>query len=475
MPEYDLVVIGAGTGGLTAAKLFARSGKRVLLMERDRPGGDCLWSGCVPTKALIECARRLHEARNSAKFGVIDGGVSFDFQEVRRHIAASQAAAGRIDSPEAIAAAAVELRTGNATFLNAHTVEVDGQRISGASFVIATGSEASIPPIPGLLESNPDTNSELLEWESLPASLAIIGGGPIGLEFGQALNRLGVEVTIIESADRIAEKEEPKASEVLAAVLEGEGVRIITGAKIENVVRAGARSVLRVRRRGGTAADEEISAQRVLVATGRTARIEGLGLERAGVRIENGHIIVDSVQRTSQPHIFAVGDVAAGGYKFTHVAEAQGRLVSNYLTAGRIGRRFQRWSDRVVPRVTYTDPEVASIGISSAEARKTLSRVKEWHLPLSEVDRAIVIGRTEGFIRIVTARGWMRWTPGLARLAGDEIVGATIVAPHAGELLMPIANAMRLRLPIGLLALQMQAYPTLSLGVRQAAGLPFER
>lgn len=470
MPDFDLVVIGAGTAGLTVAKLSATAGKRVLLVERGELGGDCLWTGCVPTKAIIECARRLHEARHSEAFGVIPADVRFDFQAVRRHVAESQARASEIDSPAFIRSHGIELRRGTAAFVDPFTVSIDGSRVTARNFVLATGGEPTIPPIPGLRESKPDTNVELVAWDTLPRSLAIIGGGPIGVEFAQALARLDVDVTIIEAGDRILEHEEPAAAELIIAILEREGVAIRCGAKVTNVESAGALKTISFIAADGR--ESSVSAERILVATGRRPELADLNLERANVATTDKGLTVDEMLRTSQPHIFAIGDVA-GGYQFTHVAEAQGRLVANILNAGRIGRRFQKWSDRVVPRVTYTDPEVASVGLTEVQARAQRSRVRTWEVPLAEVDRAIVMGRTEGYIKIVTAKGWQRWVPGLAGLAGDEIVGASIVAPHGGDLLMPIVNTMRMRLPVGLLAWNMQAYPTLSLAVRQAAGLPF--
>lgn len=470
MTKFDLVVIGAGTAGITVAKLSARAGKRVLLVERGEPGGDCLWTGCVPTKAIIECARRVHEARHGQAYGLSAADVRFDFQAIRRHVAESQAQAGEVDSPTALRSHGIELRHGTASFVDPYTVSIDGSLVTARNFAIATGTEPMIPPISGLRESNPDTNVELVEWETLPRSLAIIGGGPIGVEFAQALARLDVEVTLIEAADRILEREEPAAAQLMTAILQREGVAIRCAAKVTNVASAGALKTISFEAADGRSSS--VSAERILVATGRRPELAALNLENAGVATVDGRIPVDAMLRTSQPHIFAIGDVS-GGYQFTHVAEAQGRLVANILKAGRLGRRFQKWNDRVVPRVTYTDPEVASVGRTEAQAREERRGIRTWEVPLAEVDRAIVMGRTEGYIKIVTAKGWQRWVPGLASVAGDEIVGASIVAPHGGELLMPIVNAMRMRLPIGLLAWNMQAYPTLSLGVRQAAGLPF--
>lgn len=470
MTDYDIIVIGAGTAGLTVAKLTAKAGRRVAIIERARPGGDCLWTGCVPSKALIESARRYHDARTSGGFGVSAENVRFDFEAARHHIAESQRQAGEPDSPAAIAAAGVALVQGEASFVNAHTIEVNDERLSAAQIVIATGGEPTVPDIPGLRESEPDTNVEALNWETLPESLGIIGGGPIGIEFAQALGRLGVAVTVLEASDRILEREEPNAAKVITEVLKREGVTVITSAKVTSVERDGGSRRVTIEQNGHT---QTLEFERILVATGRKPELDALRLDRAGVNHTKAGITVDASLQTSQSDIFAIGDIT-GGPAFTHVAEAQGRLVANIITGSALTRRFQKWNDRVIPRVTYTDPEVAAVGLTESDARKHHRGVRTWELPLTKVDRAIVTGATNGYLRLVTAPGFERWLPGVRKLAGDQIVGASLVAPHAGDLLMPIIIAMKLRLPIGLLAWHMQAYPTLALGVRQVAGLPFD-
>lgn len=467
---FDVVVIGAGTGGLTAARLLARAGKRVALVERGRPGGDCLWTGCVPTKALLHAAHAAHAARSGARFGVVTAGVSVDMAALRKHIASAQAAAGRPDTPEAIASWGVELVEGEARLLDAHTVEAGGRRLRGRALVIATGSHATLPPIPGLAEAAPDTNAEVFAWERLPATLGVLGGGPIGVEFAQAMCRLGVSVTLVEQLPRLLPREDPAASSVIEEVLRREGVDVRTGTQVVRVYRRpeGFEALFENGDRR-----ERIVCERLLVATGRRPSIEGLGLEAAGVEVTPLGIRVDAALRTSVPHIFAVGDVN-GSPQFTHVAEDQARTVARTLAAS--GKRFARparWNGRVVPRVTFTDPEVASVGISEEDALRSRRGVRTWEIPLQEVDRALTMGQTDGFLRLVTARGWTRRIPGLAAKVGDEVVGATFVGPSAGDLLMPVVVAMRARLPIGLLAWNMQAYPTLALGVRQVAGRPF--
>ena len=467
--DYDLVAIGGGTAGLTVTRLVAATGKRVALAERDRPGGDCLYTGCVPTKALIAAAKALHTARSSSRLGVTVEDARLDYGAVREHVVRAQAAAGEVDSPEAIAANGVDLIRGEASFRGPHTIEAGGRRLTARNIVIATGAASLVPSIPGLVEAEPATNVELIEWERLPDSLVVIGGGPIGLELAQAMARFGVEVSVIEALPRLLAVGEPEASSVIEDCLRREGVRVETGAKVARVERtpAGRRVVFQ---RDGTEA--AVEGEELLVATGRRPELGPLALDRAGVTHDRSGVPVDKRLRSSQPHIFAAGDVVAGGPQFTHVAEDQARAIAGTINGTRF---FGAWNGRVVPRVTYTDPEVASVGLTAAEARERRKDVRVWDVPLSEVDRALTMDETRGFIRVVTARGWQRFVPGLSKAAGDEIVGATIVSANAGDLLAPLVVAMRLRLPAGLVAWNMQPYPTLALGVRQALGKAFER
>jgi pyruvate/2-oxoglutarate dehydrogenase complex dihydrolipoamide dehydrogenase (E3) component len=473
MSDYHLIAIGAGTGGLTVTKLVARRGKRVAMIERARPGGDCLWTGCVPTKSLVHAAKVFYQAKHGERLGIIANDLGLDFAAVRKHVLASQREAGQVESDEAIAANGVDLIRGEARFIDAHTLDIDGRRVTADYFVIATGAEPVAPPIPGLLEAGFDTNVQAVEWESLPKSLVVIGGGPIGCEFGQMMNRFGVETTILQSADRLLERDDIQAALVIRAIMEREGIAVHSGAMISSVERTRGGRLVRF-----TVGDREQSvvAERILVAAGRKPEIDALNLDAAGVQHNARGIVVDGGMRSSRSHIFAVGDIA-GGYQFTHVAEAQARLVANLINKpGRIQKRFQTWSNRVVPRVTYTDPEVASVGLTEKQANERYrGKERVWHLPLAAVDRAITMGQTEGFFKVITAPGWQRRIPGLSGALGDEIAGACLVGPNAGECLMPLVVAMKARLPIGLVAWSMQAYPTLALGVRQVTGMPFDK
>ena len=467
--DYDLIAIGAGTAGLTVTRLVAGSGKRVAMVEADRPGGDCLWTGCVPTKALLQSAKAFWDAKHAGRFGVVAGDVRLDFAAVRRHLLASQEAAGRVETEEAIAANGVELLRGRARFIDDHTLDIDGKKVTGARIAIATGSEPTIPPIPGLAEAGPETNVEALSWEELPKSLCIIGGGAIGLEFAQMMNRFGVVTTLVEGLPRIMAAGEPAASAVIADTLRGEGVTLYEGSSVTRVERTGSRKRVHFDLNGE---EHVVECERILVATGRRPRVEGLGLDAAEVEYSVKGIPVDKKLRTSKKHIYALGDVN-GGPQFTHVADDQARQAA----AGINGSQMAAWDDRVVPRVIFTDPEVATVGLTEQEARtRHGKRVKVFEVALEDVDRAITMGVKDGFFKVITARGgWNRFIPGAKKLMGDPIVGATLVAPGAGELLAPISMAMKAYLPIGLAAWPEAPYPTLALGLRQALGRQFDR
>ncbi|MFN0095228.1 MAG: dihydrolipoyl dehydrogenase family protein [Dehalococcoidia bacterium] len=470
MADYDVVAIGAGTGGLTVTRLTAKAGKRVAMVERFKPGGDCLFTGCVPTKSLIHAAKVYHHAKHGAHLGVVANDLRLDYAAVRRHVLAAQEQAGKVETPEAIASHGVELVTGEARFLDAHTLDVGGRRMTAANIVIATGGEPAVPPIPGLREAGFDTNVQLVAWETLPESLCVIGGGPIGVEFAQVMARFGVKVTLLQSAERILERDDPEAAEVVAAVLRREGVDVRTGVKVTGVEGGDGGRTVTFEQDGRTG---RVTCERLLVAAGRKPEIGSLDLAKAGVVANERGVVVDEQLRTNVRHIFAVGDVA-GGYQFTHVAEAHARLVANLINKpGFLAKRFQKWNDRVVPRVTYTDPEVASVGLTEAQARAARKGVRVWTVPLRDIDRAVTMGQMEGFFRVVTAKGWQSKL-GLAGSLGDEIVGACLVGPNAGDCLMPLVVAMKARLPIGIVAWNMQAYPTMALGVRQVTGAPFD-
>lgn len=436
--HHDLIVIGGGSGGIAAVDAALRRGVRPLLVQDGAVGGDCTFTGCVPSKTLIAAAAR--------------GATPADALATVRRVVGTVAATEDADTFRRRGATVVE---GRARFVTRDVVEVDGRRFQAPRVVIATGAVPIVPPIDGLASTAPLTSATLWDLDDLPASVAVLGGGAIGVELAQALARLGCAVVLLEAEDRILGGEEPDSSAVVRAVLEADGVDVRTGAMVGSVAVQGGRSMLRT---GGGV----VTVDAVLVATGRRPVTHGLGLDHAGVRLDpSGHVVTDASMATTAPGVYAVGDVT-GRFPFTHGAHAQG-LVAVGNALGPVPLR--RFSARAIPMVVYTDPEVARVGMTEADAYGrwgAAARVVE--LPMSAVDRAVTEDRTEGFVKLVTVPG---------RLFGDRLggrlVGATIVAPRAGEMVHELALAMRLRIPPAALATTTHAYPTWGLAVQQAA------
>ena len=454
---YDLVVIGGGTAGMTAAVQVAKAGKRVALIEAERTGGDCLYTGCVPSKSLIATGRALRTIQTAGEHGIdvpsvrFDGGKAMDRKE---RIIASIAPH---DAPERLTKAGVTVVHGTARFLDRHRVKVGERVLASAKTVIATGSAPAVPAIPGLAESGFVTNIELMAQREAPRRLVVIGAGAVGLELGQAYSRFGSDVTIIGRSNRLLSRDEPASTEVLRQALEREGPRVLLGTTVEQVTRRGETSLLRLREQHGRRHD--IEADTILVAVGRVPRTAGLGLEDAGVRAGATGVAVDARLRTSVAGIWACGDVTGPPY-WTHAAEAQGRTVAANVLGGRT-----RWSARAIPWATYTDPEVAGVGLTEAEARQRYGdRIEVLQLPYDAIDRALTDGVAEGLMTVILKPGWTR-----GRLGG-EIAGAHIVGERAGDLINQLAFMIAWRLPAGMLAGTVQTYPSLSLGLRQVVG-----
>ena len=432
--SWDLVVIGAGTAGMVAARTAVRLGARTLLVESERPGGDCLWTGCVPSKALIAAASAAYMAQASAFLGV-SGRVVVDFAAVMRHVHDSIARIAPTDSVDTLERAGVRVLTGRARFMDASTLRVDDQRIEFGRAVIATGASARLPPILGLDPQSVLTTETFWGLDRMPARLLVIGGGPVGCELAQAMARLGSRVTLVQRAPRLLSAEDPRASLIVLNALETDGVRVLLAAEVTAFDADAA--VVRLPG-GGT---ERIGFDRVLAATGRAPRTAGFGLADAGVETDaDGAVVTDAQLRTSHPSIWAAGDVTALP-KFTHTASANGEIAATNAVTGSALE-----VDPVVARVTYTSPEVASVGSLSATA---------W-FDHADVDRAIVDGETAGFTSLA--------------IDGAGVVrGATIVGPRAGETLGELALAVRLGLTTEQLARTTHAYPGYGYAVRKLA------
>lgn len=460
MRVFEAVVIGAGSGGLTAARRLALAGRRTALIEADRLGGDCLNWGCVPTKTLIETARLRWQASRADAYGLRVADVELDFSTLMAHVATVQADVGAEERRYYLEEPGVEVIFGAAAFRDAHTLTVGDEEVRFRFGIIATGSRPRTPAIPGLDEAGALTNISILQLDHFPASLLVLGGGPIGCEYAQLFQRLGSQVTLVQRGDRLLPRDEPGASAVVARAFAAEGVTVHLNAATKHVERQGEMRVVHVAAQGRAFA---VAAEAVLVAVGRQPNVEALDLAAAGVATGDRGISTDERMRTNQAHLYAIGDVAGKGL-FTHVAAEQG-----WVAAGAILGKHGRFSERAVPWCTFTDPEVAHVGLTEAQARaRHGDRVRVLTWPFRRVDRALTLGRTEGFISLVVAPGWLR------SLGGGEVVGAQVVGPEAGELIGELALLVRNHLPLGLLARTIHAYPTLSLGVLQAAAQPWQ-
>ncbi|HWJ43958.1 MAG TPA: NAD(P)/FAD-dependent oxidoreductase [Gaiellaceae bacterium] len=456
MKRFDVVVVGGGTAGITASLSARSTGASVALVERERRlGGDCTFYGCVPSKALLEIAKIVHQARRAAGEGILVRRPEIDFAQIaaRARRIVDEIAADERD--ERFERAGITLIHGVASFLSPHELEVDGKRVGGKQFVLATGSEPALPPLPGIEQVPFLTNRTIFGLERLPRRLLVLGGGPTGLELAQAFRRFGGEVVVVETLERLLPNEEPEAGEVMAEVLRGEGVELRLGTE-----------AVAARSENGEIAlsleEGELRGDALLLAVGRRGSVTGLGLEPLGVHLDKGYVRVDRRGLTRVANIFAAGDVT-GGLQFTHVAAHEGR-VAGLNAAGKRGKI----DERVTPRVTYTDPEIASVGLTEKEARERHDGVEAVTYPMSRVDRARIAERAVGFVKLVTARRRI-----LGRAGGGELVGAQIVGPAAGELIQECALAMQTRCFAGRLTQTIHPYPAMTLAVQQAAAQLF--
>lgn len=444
----DICVIGAGSAGLTVAAAAAAFGVRVVLIEKGRMGGDCLNTGCVPSKALIAAATRAQAIRESGRFGISAGEPKVDFPAVMAHVAETIAAIQPNDSVERFTGLGVRVIAGEARFIARRAVAVGDIEIRARRFVVATGSRAAIPPIPNLETVPYLTNETLFELKRLPTQLIVIGGGPIGLEMAQAFRRLGSRVVVLEATKALA-KDDPELAALLLARLRGEGVDIREGVTVTRAARRGRAGVrVTVESAAGT---ETVDGTQILVAAGRRPGIEGLGLETAGIFYGPGGIKVNSRLRTSNKWVYAVGDVA-GGPQFTHWAGYQAGLAVRSILF-RFGGKV---SSGLLPWVTFTDPELAHVGLGEEAARARHGDIRILRWPFAENDRAQAERATEGLVKLIaTAKG--------------RIVGAEVLGRDAGELIAPYALAVAARLSVKSLVDTVLPYPTRSESARRAA------
>ena len=445
--DYHLAIIGAGSAGLTAARFAARLGKRVALIEANRVGGDCTWTGCVPSKALLHAARVAHTVRGTSRYGIAVRDQQVDFGAVMDWVQSAVNEVFAQESPETLRAEGIDVLEGRAEFQDARTLAVGQREISARRFLICTGAAPFVPPIPGLEDTPYLTYETFWDLATLPHRLVVIGGGPIGCELAQACHRLGSRVTLVEAMDRLLPNDEPEASQAVAQALRRDGIDLRLSSPVESVKPAGDRSGIVV-----SAGDETIRGDALLIAVGRRARVDGLGLDIAGVEYSPRGITVDDYLRTSVKHIYAAGD-CAGGFQFTHYAGFQGAMaVRNLLLPGRSRARPQH-----PPWATFTDPEVAHAGCTEEQARQRFGdKVRVSILPMTHIDRAVTEDATEGFIKVV-------------QRSNRETIGATVVGQRAAETLQAWTLAGDNGLKMGTVARTMQAYPSLATGNQQLA------
>jgi dihydrolipoamide dehydrogenase len=450
--EYDLIVIGAGGAGSTAATTAAGMGKRVALIERDKLGGTCLNYGCDPTKTLLHTASVLYHARHASVLGLRIPHAEADWAAVQAHVrqvvetirggTPEQARAG-------MATQNIDLFMGEAAFSSPHEINVNGETLRGQQFIIATGTVPFIPDIEGLSEAGYITNMEAVSLPELPKRLVVIGGGPIGLEFAQMFSRFGAQVVVIERAKEPLPHEDRELAQALCAQLTAEGIRLEFGAEMRcgEIDARGKR--IHIQRETGH--EEELLADQLLVAVGRRPALDELNLKAAGVQTTAEGITTDATLRTNVPHIWAAGDITSP-YQFTHVAADQGSLVAHNVFAA----KPQAFDDRVIPWVTFTDPELARVGASEADLKEKKIEYRVGHTAFNKLDRAIATNQTVGCVKI------------LADPAG-KVLGGHILGANAGELIAPIVYAMKFGLTVKMLGAAMLPYPTMAEAVRWTA------
>jgi pyruvate/2-oxoglutarate dehydrogenase complex dihydrolipoamide dehydrogenase (E3) component len=451
--DRNLIVIGAGSAGLVSAYIASMVKAKVTLVEAHDMGGDCLNTGCVPSKALIKSAKVAHQVADSARFGIQSGAPVIDFPAVMRRVRDVITAIEPHDSVERFTGLGVDCVKGYARFVDPWTIEIDGARqLTAKSFIIATGAAPFIPPLPGVEDSGYLTSETL--WDAMadrpnaPNRLVILGGGPIGCELAQAFQRLGSKVTIVEMADRLLLKEDADAAALVTARLQSEGVSVHTA---HRALRFASGKTLVV---AGPQGEKSIAYDDIIIAVGRKPRVSGFGLEELGL-VVGGQLANDDFLRTNMPHIYCAGDVA-GRQQLTH----GGSHEAWYASVNALARPFKKYRTdyRVLPRVTYTEPELATVGLTEAEARAQGLSFDVTRYDLDDLDRAIAESEAHGFVKILTAKG------------SDRILGATIIGQNAGEILAEVTFAMKHKMGLRKILQTIHPYPTWAEANKYAAG-----
>ena len=454
--RYNLVVIGAGTAGLVTAAVAAALGAKVALIERHLMGGDCLNVGCVPSKGLIRASRAWAEVSQASEFGLqIPDGVKKDFGMAMARMRKLRARISHTDSAHRYKKLGVEVYVGNGRFTSADTVEVDGKTLQFAKAAICTGARAAAPPISGLEEAGYLTNETIFSLTELPSKLAVIGAGPIGCEMAQSFSRFGSQVCLFERSDHILPREDADAAEIVQAQMTQDGVCFVFDSNITHVETRGTNKVLHYEMMGET---KELVVDEVLVGIGRAPNVEELGLATVGVDYDHqSGVHVNSKLQTTNPKIYAAGDICFP-FKFTHTADVMAQIViQNALFPHPFGLGYTSTDSLVIPWATYTEPEIAHVGLYEKDAKEKGMEVNTFTFHLNEVDRAILDGEDEGFARVHVKKGT------------DTIVGATIVAAHAGDMISELTLAIKAGIGLSTITGTIHPYPTQAEVIKKAA------
>jgi len=451
LDSLDVIIIGGGTAGLVTASGCARLGRKVALIEREALGGDCLWTGCVPTKSLVASAKLIHQMRHADAFGVEPHDPRINPRSIMDSMREQIARIEHHDDPQKFRQLGIDVIRGTAKLVSRDTVEVNGRRLEAKDIVLATGSRTSVPPIEGLEEAGYLDHRSFLEQNDFPRSILILGGGYIGIEFAQMFLRFGSEVTVVEMLDDIINKEDPAIISRVRSMLADEGITIRTGWAVKAVRVENGKKVARIENKAGQTA--EVKADAIFVASGRRGNIEGLGLEEAGVKTHRSFVVANKYLQTSVPRIWACGDIH-GGLQFTHVAAYEAvKLVRNMLFPGKSAVTYEH-----IPWALYTDPEVGHIGMTEPEARAALgeANVRTYEAEMGEVDRAVVDRTPRGLIKIVCD------TKG-------RILGAHAFCSNASTVIEEVVLARTKGVKIGELAQLVSPYPSLADAIQKAA------
>ncbi|MDX1619268.1 MAG: FAD-dependent oxidoreductase [Balneolaceae bacterium] len=456
--DYDAVVIGGGAAGLTASGIAANFGAKTMMVEAERLGGDCTWTGCVPSKTLLKAGKVAQQMRSAGKYGLIDSEPEINFKKVIRHVHQVREDVYKdADKPEIFEELGVEVVKGKASFIDPHTIDIRSGNdsagptiVSSRYFFICAGASAFVPPIEGVEQVDYLTNDSLFEIDRLPEKLLIVGTGPIGSEMAQAMRRLGSEVTVLDMSGRIMTKDDPELAQMLHRVMEKEGIEYQLNADIKSVEQTQDNTVTVHYARFGE--HTTVTGDALLMATGRKANVEGLALENADVEYTSRGIDVDDRCRTNQKHIYACGDIT-GRYQFTHMSEHMAKVA----TSNALLKIPMKMDTDHVPWVTYTDPELGHLGATGKELEEKGTTYETYRFPYTKVDRAVTESESEGLIKIY-AKKW-----------SGKILGVDILGVNAGELISEYAVAMRNGISLRDIADTIHPYPSYGLGARRAA------